>query len=263
MAEDPLRDARLKAERAKVHINELDTAIRAFLDEDPYRFLVYSDCQTRQVVYYIDSATAPPIILSPIIGDILTNLHSALDYLAYQFWLLSSRVLQEEEVYFPILNGPNHYKTVFPEKTKGFRKCDVDFLSAIKPYKGGNDALWFIKELNNPNKHRLLLTTSVDLGKIDMGRHGERAMEREWGLKFTGKMRAVFKYKEPIYGLKVGDVIRRDAPGIKPDTDQKIFVYDIALNEPKIPKSEPVVVFLRNLSNVVDRILNDASALFL
>src|SRR5438132_5583994 len=42
-------------------------------------------------------------------------------------------------------------------------------IDALRPYKGGNDVLWQLHELNNVDKHRLILTVGSALRSTDLG----------------------------------------------------------------------------------------------
>jgi hypothetical protein len=42
------------------------------------------------------------------------------------------------------------------------RDAAIERIERLKPYKGGNDPLWRIHELDNIDKHRTLLTTHHD-----------------------------------------------------------------------------------------------------
>jgi hypothetical protein len=47
----------------------------------------------------------------------------------------------------------------------------VAAIDALKPYKGGNDVLWQLHELNNVDKHRLILTVGSAVRSTDLGDH--------------------------------------------------------------------------------------------
>jgi hypothetical protein len=64
---------------------------------------------------------------------------------------------------FPIAeNEATYRKLVKGGKIDGMRESAIKRINAFAPYKGGNDALWRIHELDNADKHRLLLTVYRD-----------------------------------------------------------------------------------------------------
>jgi hypothetical protein len=79
---------RLKVERAKKHIRELQHERDSFLQKKPYVISTKRDQQTRQLIYYVESVQELPPDLSLIAGDVLQDLRSALDHLAYQLVLV-------------------------------------------------------------------------------------------------------------------------------------------------------------------------------
>jgi hypothetical protein len=47
-------------------------------------------------------------------------------------------------------------------------KAAIDKIESLTPYKGGNDLLWQINELNNIDKHRILLVTGSAVHSMDI-----------------------------------------------------------------------------------------------
>src|SRR5690348_13381383 len=84
-----------KIERAKHHIVDLQRQIRAFLDSKPYQFAIQRDPQTSKLIYYAAHVEPVPLLFSSITGDAIQNLRSALDYLAYQLYLVGANVVAE------------------------------------------------------------------------------------------------------------------------------------------------------------------------
>src|SRR5215467_5532663 len=102
---------------------------------------------------------------------------------------------------------------------KTFAPQAVKLMDALKPYKGGNDVLWHLSRLNNIDKHRLLITTSMRFkhrtstptdyarmcATIDKGSD-------------TGGILSLIRHTNfggPVEPLKVGDIIHRRPKGTK------------------------------------------------
>src|SRR5215471_17857179 len=83
-ADESIAAIRLKIERAKEHLRDLQSAVSAFLATKPYKVDVKRDVDTRKLIYFVSSVTATPAALPVITGDVLQNLRSALDHLAYR-----------------------------------------------------------------------------------------------------------------------------------------------------------------------------------
>lgn len=81
---DRLDGALTKVERAKQHVGDLEAELRAFHGTNPYVVAAKRNPETHQLVYYVASVQEVPRSISAIAGDVLQNLRSALDHLAYQ-----------------------------------------------------------------------------------------------------------------------------------------------------------------------------------
>lgn len=108
---DRLAGVEEKIERSKKHIQDLDVAIKAFLKTDPYAVGAKRDPETRRPIYYLTSVQAVPAEVALIAGDIIQNLRSALDHLAYQLVLVGTgKPGPFPHVYFPIFNSATKYE---------------------------------------------------------------------------------------------------------------------------------------------------------
>src|ERR1035441_6054941 len=76
----------IKLERAKRHYAELETALAIFFATTPYKISTRRNDE-RKLVYYLSEVTDVPVELSLITGDVIQNLRSALDHLAYDLWV--------------------------------------------------------------------------------------------------------------------------------------------------------------------------------
>jgi hypothetical protein len=74
----------LKIQRANKHFGELHEVIATFKEGSPYRVAKKRDPKTVEHVIYIHSADPLPETIPLIAGDVIQNLYSSLDYLAWQ-----------------------------------------------------------------------------------------------------------------------------------------------------------------------------------
>ena len=99
-----LAGAKAKVERAQQHIRDLNTEIRAFLDGQPYTISTKNDLQTRKLIYYVADVRSVPLSIAAITGDVIQNLRSALDHLAYELVVVGTGSAgPHTRVYFPNL----------------------------------------------------------------------------------------------------------------------------------------------------------------
>lgn len=145
-----------KVERAKKHIEDLHVSLKAFWDSEPNRITFQDDLKERERSYYLVSVADIPLEILNIIGDVLHNLRSALDHVAYAL-PLAHGVKERSWNQFPIVESAAKYMSADVRgKVQTFRQDVVKAFDALKPYKGGNDTLWRLHELNKIDKHRLV-----------------------------------------------------------------------------------------------------------
>ena|SRR6202521_5950669 len=149
----------LKIDRAKQHINEIQTFIS--LLPDAYTATVEINPDGGNEVLKHDLRNRDKLIsdIALMLGDAIHNLHCALDHA----WM---SVLTE------LCPASINYQTKFPifpirDKVEAaLRGVKIDsaaptlfdlVVNQIKPYEGGNDSIWFIHILDIDDKHRLLL----------------------------------------------------------------------------------------------------------
>ncbi len=114
------------------------------------------------------------------------------------------------------------------------RQEAIEAIDRLKPYKGGNEPLWKIHELNNIDKHRFLFTVGNDLLFTGNGFDGGF-----W-----------FKASNPIF-----EGIIEGIAGPIPNQDFK-FEVDKTFDETKILKSQALVPTLHQLVDFVDNLVS-------
>src|SRR5437879_5803464 len=82
--EERLKRIRVKVERAKKHIRDLEIEIKSFLDSNPYKVgTKFEDESHKIIIHYLLEVSETPLLIAAIAGDILSNLRAALDHLAF------------------------------------------------------------------------------------------------------------------------------------------------------------------------------------
>jgi hypothetical protein len=256
-AEETLALIRTKVERAKEHIRDLEVEIRAFLATKPYEVSAKRDPQTRRLLYYVASVRETPIKIATVTGDVIQNLRSALDHLAYQLILVGGGTPDRRSA-FPITDtdDPAQYKANRTGKVKGMRQDAIDAIDALNPYKGGNDTLWRIHKLNNIDKHRAVLTVGSAYNSFNAGAH----MHRLWPPHIKEKfpvlpvLNVFLRPANRQFPLKQGNILFRDAPNAEVN-EQMQFVFEVAFGEPQVIEGEPLLPTLVQMSDYVDNLI--------
>jgi hypothetical protein len=156
-----LDGARLKVVRAQKHLDSLKDEIRRYEQSKPYRLTVENDIHVPGFVVPTWSITAgPDPYLSTIIGDVLCNLRSALDYVA---WELAAKYVGrpldgppagKDWISFPIVSSQKYFRRDALEEYQ-IPASVIDEIESVQPYGGGYHPLWLLKLLVDSDKHRL------------------------------------------------------------------------------------------------------------
>jgi hypothetical protein len=250
-ADERLALIQFKIERARRHVAELNSAVGTFFESNPYKVGTKRDPQTRKLIYYVESVRATPISFSTITGDVIQNLRSALDHLALQLFLVGTNGASGgRHIYFPIAPGAAEYKSSVSRRIKGMRQDAVDVLNVIEPYKGGKgNELWVIHELNNIDKHRLLVTVGSSFQSVNLGAHMAAMFEKSFG-KTIPILDAFVRPADNLCPLKVGDELFIDA--VDAEVNEKMtFRFNIALNEPGIIDGKPLLETVQQFVDLV------------
>jgi hypothetical protein len=244
-ADERLAAIRVKVDRARRHIDELHAAVGKFLDARPYEVVAKDGSKTEESGYFVSRVSPVPPTISAITGDILQNLRSGLDHLAYQLVEvgLGAAPTKPREIAYPIADSAAAYPLLRDGRVKGARPDAIKAIDATKPYKGGDDALWRLHHLNNIDKHRLLLTVGSALRSVDF-----EPITR----LITGFAKSAPLYIKPAdrkFPLKVGD---RLYAGIY---EGMSFRFDVALGEPQIVEGESLLETVQHMADAVDGLI--------
>ena len=255
-ADDRVALVQQKIERAKGHITDLRRAVAAFLRSSPYEVATKRDPQTRRLIYYVSSVKPTPLDLATITGDVVQNLRSALDHLAQQLFLVgtSGGAGAGRHIYFPIERDAASYRSNFRRKLRGIRQNAIDVLGAIEPYKGGKGhEFWVLQELNNTDKHRLLVTVGSSFQSVNVGPH-LAAMLKRVGDSEPPHVELFLEPANNLCPLKAGDELFIDAVDaeVNPKTS---FRFTIALSEPGIVDGKPLLEMVDKFAGLVSDIV--------
>jgi len=203
---------RMKIARAYKHVQEFnDLVVAQCTRPDPYTVTAQDDVVNGR--YIIRCAFNPMDQDIPLsLGDVIYNLRSGLDQLAWQLALMGT-VTPGRETAFPIAWEDTPKTQEWIRKLTWQMPCDaIAIIQDLQPYKRGNayrqDRLWQLNELSNIDKHRLPAGRCTDsniyvapLGFIKSD--FDNGVEFSWPL--TEKSSVVFEPRTPT--LIFGDPI--------------------------------------------------------
>jgi hypothetical protein len=112
----------------------------------------------------------PPPRLGTIIGDIVHNLRSALDVAAWQLAIDHNEDAARKKhwrVQFPLAENPEAFKK---HKALPFFSADARrALERLQPYHRSNEALGWLRELSNSDKHRVATFSFAGMPRMSAG----------------------------------------------------------------------------------------------
>ena len=247
---------RAKVTRAKQHIQDFQLALRAFYDTNPYAVAIKENTQAGNRIYYVSKADPLPNELTAIAADVIHNLRSPLDHIAYQL-VLDARSGTEPDwtVYYPISGSAAHYPATRSGKIKGVRQEVIDAIDATEPYKGGKGhALWQLNELNKIDKHELLVGAGAFFRGVDVSVDFTSAIENRPGFENIVIPPLFLKPADKLLALKVGDKLYIE-PLDKKVAHNRRFTFDVSFNAPGVIDCEPALKTLQDMMNLVDEII--------
>jgi hypothetical protein len=255
VSDGSLSGPKLKLERAKQHIEDLEAAIERFFETNPYELFIENNSETGQREHKVRRVDAPPDSLALIAGDVIHNFRSALDHLIWQLVIANGKKPDDLRTEFPVWGKKAGFEKGRPGRAKGISEQALDVLYGLKPYKGGNDALWLLHRLDIVDKHRLLLAviSSAQGIVVDLVAPLERLLGKPPD-EVSGSRKLAIKAAEPTL-LVPGATVFTQSPGSEEHHDTEITVA-IALGEPEVPLGDSVVVTLNQLSSFVREVID-------
>lgn len=245
----------LKLERARRHLVELERVLKEYLASNPFHVAARVDPATRRPHYFVSAVRPVPDELRLIAGDAIQNLMSCLDHLAYQLVAgdAGGAPPNPRWIYFPIGDDNESYHQKKAGKLAGASDQTIAAIDEVRPYRGGNDALWQLYRLNNIEKHRLLFAVGAQAAGIHLG----QLLAHQIGISMGAEAAALVEQMEsylmpadkgyplrPDFGLYVG------APD-EPINPRLQFRFSVVLQEPGVADGEPITDLLRKLEAAV------------
>jgi len=257
---EPLDSLVLKIDRAKRHTRELESEHEKFLRDSAYRIDFRTDPNTRERVHYLAEVKPVPKTFSVILGDALNNLRSCLDYAIYAMVQVGQpQALKPNEIAFPICSSPSDYQDRIKRLGKGLRPEAIKAIDEVASYTGGAGEYYcHLAQLNNIDKHRLLLTICGYTGGHTM-LPSQRQRVAEFHNKDVWELRDAFMAKHVFLG-EVGEILL-SVPEAEVEENMR-FIINIAFAEPEICRGNPVIETLDEMARIILKLDFDRRRLF-
>jgi len=159
-----------KIARSIEHFNALDGEITAFLNSKPYAIRREFDAEKRSYSFFVNPLAEVPLRIRILTGEMLGQLRSCLDHLAWQLALITTPT-PHERTEFPIFAEPAQRQI---QKIGSLPEPAQAIVEKLQPYHDQTpekNTLWKLHRLANEDKHRLphialLAPAGVSLGNL-------------------------------------------------------------------------------------------------
>jgi hypothetical protein len=237
-----LDTSQAKIERAKEQISNLKSGIDAFFNSGAYAVIEECDLQTRERVCRLRVYRPIPCRFAVIVGEIFHDLRSSLDQLICHLIRANGEQITNDSA-FPFSKSREGFESGRAIKIKG-AATDVDrIVQEIKPYPGGNDALFKLHHASNSEKHRLpTLVGTAYLHRSYDPTVGTDAEPMIWVV--TGKKGDQLKFP-----LEDGDEMYRTPAQIEYEYN---FTFLIAFSQQEVFECEPLIQTLFQLASLTE-----------
>jgi hypothetical protein len=248
-----------KLTRAGEHLDALEASITDYLDSNALRAMPGADNATQESIIRVQVVREPPVAAWAVqIGDVLHNLRSGLDHLAWH--LGGNPPPNEANSEFPIFRKRREFRRQGLPKIEGVPRHPAAIIEDLQPFQRGQEAhldpLWLLHELSNYDKHRLLHTVVAALR----------------GASYFVSAPAGSRTEDPLVmrgPVKHGTVIARwpldpEAGIATPDVGRPFQLhFEIAFDADGPGNGQPVGEQLRRVSGYVGRVVLPRLAPFL
>jgi hypothetical protein len=259
---------RLKIERAKHHIDDLDSKIAVFMQDRPFRLIIQHKPKAEEYIVASKRQKTIPNEWSLILGDAIHNLCAALDITLYA--MAKDKAASPFEIMFPFVRKAESLEGRIKGTQVNFAGTYVvETIRALKPYPGGNEILSGLHRLDARDKHRLLILTGqvadfsgTMLQQLFSGTPGVPPIGPEQIARFLHSDAEI----TPFFEGHGADYRAFHAFGMSDDFEQEADVqppYRIAFGKGQPFEFKPVIETLRACTDTVEQVVADLIEAFL
>jgi len=259
----PLAGMQTKLDRAREHLETLNTEMYDFLKREPYSFALEKGRRRNEYVLRAYASELPPLQWSAVIGDFLQNLRSSLEYLAWELARAGrgGREPDERNVTFPICYKHKEFTNWGSRKISDLPPDAQAIIKELQPYNRSivspsgvvnmhligvpryrGHPLWRLNELARRDRHQALRVISAATWSAGGSSLTELPFVLDSSLQMgpfkDGSVIARWVLREPI------NLEGRELP-IRP-------TVSLELDDPDNPKVHSVIMVLGRLLEHID-----------
>ena len=175
----PLAGCQLKLDRANEQIEALDRSIKGFLNRYTHVPVTKVNLEAAECFTYMKVREAPPLRWGIIVGEIVHNLRSVLDYLVFQLAYAHTGKIPKGTAYPAFTDDPFSPETDkgtrrrWKTQTGGLHPDDHATIERAQPYNRKNSMdrhhILMLTRLSNRDKHQTLHLAASVVNNSDFG----------------------------------------------------------------------------------------------
>lgn len=240
---DDLLDAQAALDWAKSNFPAFQSALEDWVNTNISVAIRETNANVSHDLVIATEKTSLPFSFSIAAGAYINVIRSALDIVAVA---LSKRygITNPKNIYFPVVESAAIFqgmKFKGAELVKRMPSADRKIIEALKPYRGGNDAIFALHHLDITRKHHRLLSVSAAPARLSLTGGFEQA-----DIVFPGERGYV---EIPAQGETVLALIR------KPAKAQVQYSAEIFIQETDIGFRQPAIGALHLFADIADNII--------
>jgi hypothetical protein len=162
-----LDDARRKLAQSQEHHKTLEAAVESFRRRHSYALVGEFDAEASEYVFRVHVFESPPDVFALAVGDLVQNLRTALEYIAWQLVDLNNGK-PGRHTGFPIFRDLDAFTKGSKGMVRGMSDAGLALIETTQPFnvRPNNpalDPLWILNELARLDRHQILHTLTATL----------------------------------------------------------------------------------------------------
>lgn len=247
-----LDGAGLKLEWANKKIETIGEDWLEFRDSKPYALEAEHRKDTRDLIFKFRTSGLPPFL--PVqIGELIHNLHSALDHLTWELVILETGApSRSTQLQFPVFLDATGYVKRADQKLAGVGAKARAIIEELQPFRTGEGAsspLWMLYQLSVWDKHKSIPLVGMSADQIQIGPLPSQEIEESEGCGSP----VILKDHTPIGRI-------RFKPGVQITKAALMAMnahvtYEVAFEEPEAVRGMEMMTVLNACGERVAQIL--------
>jgi hypothetical protein len=225
-----LADSRARIAEARAQCSDLMNVFNGWIEGGGIGVRSRRDPEFAMYLWEVAVTAEPAKNLPVMIGQIINNIRSALEYVAFQIFLVAGGAPDgklADKVAFPIVNTPGSWGSVVKKKVPGVWPEAADLMKAAQPFSQTDDersALPTLRGLGGTDKHRnlVLCAAAAFSGSANLPKGNGFGVEIRLA-RAPGDI-----YKGPVVPIKPGEAIEVARAFVFPDPapyDDAVFLW--------------------------------------